>query len=123
MADHSDTAALALVAAWRDSDLNRAAFARLQGVPYHRLIAAIRRVQQPRSDTPVVETTGLRLVEVVPGGDSAGRRPCRGGSAQRGMPVSLPELVLRWPGGVELTVDAASAAAVVGRLLGGRWPC
>jgi hypothetical protein len=120
MADHSDTATLALVAAWRESGLNRAAFARLQGVPYHRLIAAIRRAQHP--DAPLSETSGLRLVQVVPN-TGAWRRPCRGGSTLGAMPRSMPELVLRWPGGVELTVDATSAAGVVVRLLGGRRPC
>jgi hypothetical protein len=121
-----------LVDAWLASGLNRAAFARQQGLAYQHLLAAIRRVERylPTADESL---RGVELLEILParcGQGAAGHRsavaeaPVRvdvaAASARR---TEAPALVLRWGNGVELTVDARTAERVARSLLTGGWPC
>ena len=122
-----------LVDAWLASGLNRAAFARQRQMPYHQLLAAIRRVEQhyPSSAETMQALTFMGMLparalpvdaplEVPPATTSRITIDTAAAAAQR---TEVPALVLRWSSGLELTVDARSAEGIARSLLSGVWPC
>ena len=122
-----------LVDAWLASGLNRAAFARQQQIPYHQLLAAIRRVEQHSPSAAQTMQTltfmGMFPARSVPAGVPPDMKPVAvshstvdaAGVAAQG--TAVPVLVLRWSSGLELTVDARSAEGIARSLLSGVWPC
>ena len=121
-----------LVDAWLASGLNRAAFARQQRLPYHHLLAAIRRVEQMHPSA-AKSVPALTFLGVLPSPAVApaelplmpvrGRSIAAAGTAARGQGTEVPRVVLRWSSGLELTVDARSAEGIARSLLSGVWPC